>query len=112
MQSEKYIPNKKDLEIDINDNLNINNEIHYKTSGKVLNILLSNQLNTDSNLQKNRNEIIRATINTNQEKKSFTKKELRKTMSCYFKTKRASVKNFRDISPDFFSSRKKEGRNN
>lgn len=109
MQSEKYIPNKKDLEIDINDNLNINNEIHYKTSGKVLNILLSNQLNTDSNLQKNRNEIIRATINTNQEKKSFTKKELRKTMSCYFKTKRASVKNFRDISPDFFSSRKKEG---
>ena len=109
LKSERYRPNKKDLEIDINENLNINNEINFKTSSKVLNILLSNHLNTDSNIKNNRNDMLRATINTNKDKKSYTKKELRKTMSCYFRTKRASVKNFRDISPDFSSSRKKEG---
>ena len=106
---------KKDLEINIDENLNINDEICHKTSSKVLNTLLSNRINTDSNLSMNQN-LFRGTIHLTTAKnqaffsnqKSYTKKELRRSLSGYFSAqKRASIKNFRNQ----FSSNQNFGKN-
>ena len=102
----------------IEDNLNINNEIiNNKTNSKLLNTLFEKQ-NTESNILKNKEFALRGTINPVNAKKplfqkSFTKKELRKTMSGYFNIhKRASINNFREtISSSVISKNKKDMNN-
>lgn len=97
---------KNDLEIDLEENLNINNEI-VKTSNKVLNTLINNRINTDSNTINKNNANLRGTVHFKNikenkvfsDKQTYTKKELRKTMSGFFnKQKRASINNFREFT--------------
>ena len=93
-------------DLDLDENLNINKEI-IKTSNKVLNTLINNRINTDSNKIIKNNSNLRGTINFKDikenkvfsDKQIYTKKELRKTMSGFFnKQKRASINNFREFT--------------
>lgn len=95
-----------DLEIDLDENLNINKEI-VKTSNKVLNTLINNRIITDSNKISKNNSNLRGTVHFKDskenkvfsDKQTYTKKELRKTMSGFFnKQKRASINNFREFT--------------
>ena len=93
-------------DLDLDENLNINKEI-IKTSNKVLNTLINNRINTDSNKIIKNNSNLRGTIHFKDikenkvfsDKQIYTKKELRKTMSGFFnKQKRASINNFREFT--------------
>ena len=114
---------KKDLEIeiDLEENLNIDKEITSKTSSQVLNTLFANQLNTDSNLSMRNTLNLRGTMhkvsNKNQglfeDKKSYTKKELRKSLSGYFNLqRRASIHNFRENLTSSKNTNKNTGKSN
>lgn len=116
-KEKKKILKKKNLEIDIEENLNIDKELNNKTSSKALHVLFENHVNTDSNLNKNNAFKIGGTINPSilhkqnifASKKSYTKKDLRKTMNGFFnKQKRASINNFRDTFCSSFNSKNKK----
>ena len=91
-----------DYENDLNENLNINNET--KTSGKVINLLVANQINTDSSMTTDKNIIFNGAMNSITakdinffpSKATVTKKELRKTVSEFFKS-RKSITNNKDF---------------
>ena len=100
--TEKKKSCKKDLDIGLYENLNINKELVNKTSGKLLNKLFENQINNDSNLIANKNIKLRSSIYISNpkiaifsSKKPITKKELRRSLSGYFNLqRRVSINNF------------------
>ena len=63
--TEKKKSSKKDLDIDLDENLNINKELvnkTNKTSSKIWIKLFENQINNDSNLIANKNIKLRSSI--------------------------------------------------
>ena len=121
MTEKKNSMKKKDLEIDIEENLNIDKEIVNKTSSKVLNTLLfTNQLKTDINLSIRNSLNLRGSINSSNknqglfsDNKLYTKKELRKSLNGYFNLqKRASILNFREDLTSSSITNKNSGNNN
>ena len=107
--TEKKKSNKKNLDIDLEENLNINKELVNKTSSKILNKLFENQINNDSNLIANKNIKLRSSIYISNPKnplfsnqKPITKRELRRSLSGYFNLqRRVSINNFNVKKPNF-----------
>ena len=120
LKTEKKKTIKKNVAFNIEDNLNINEITNNKISCKVLNTIFENHFNTEPNILKNKEFKLRGTLRpVNSQKpnilfpnqKSFTKGELRKTMSGYFNLrKRPSINNFREIISS--SSKRKQDMNN
>ena len=117
--TEKKKSNKKDLDIDLDENLNINKELvnkKNKTSSKILNKLFENQINNDSNLIANKNIKLRSSIYISNPKnaifsnqKPMTKRELRRSLSGYFNLqRRVSINNFNSKKPNLNNNKIKK----
>ena len=105
IRSEKKKKTVMNVSFNIKDILNRNETKNNKISCKVLNTIFENNINTEHNILKNKEfkiggnihqvNALKPIIFSNQ--KSFTKGELRKTMSGYFNLhKRPSINNFRE----------------
>ena len=114
--TEKKKSCKKDLDIGLYENLNINKELVNKTNSKLLNKLFENQINNDSNLIANKNIKLRSSIYISNPKnaifssqKTMTKRELRRSLSGYFNLqRRVSINNFNSKKPNLNNNKIKK----